>query len=77
MRDREQCVCGETYDGFRTGLDFAEVKRMMWVDSDDPSTWRYRTRRMVLGFWHALKGMMFALHCQQCEHYSKQEENEA
>jgi hypothetical protein len=43
------------YDAFRTGLTFAAVKRMLWVHNPDPSTWRYRRRGTVLGFWHSLK----------------------
>lgn len=44
-----------TYDEFRTGLTFREVRRMLWVNNDDPATWRYKRRRTVLGFWHQLK----------------------
>lgn len=67
----DPCVCGLTYDAFRTGLTFADVKLEMFVTSDDPSTWRYRTRRMVLGCWRATKLQMFASHCAECEHYAR------
>lgn len=30
---------------------------MMFVSTDDPSTWRQKRRRSVLGFWHELKLM--------------------
>jgi len=49
-----------TYDQFRTGLTFREVRRMLWVDNQDPSTWRYKRRRTVLGFWHQLKQQLWA-----------------
>lgn len=50
-----RCVCGAAYDDMRTGMTFTEVKRMMFVHNDDPSTWRYRRRHSVLGYWHMLK----------------------
>jgi hypothetical protein len=49
-----------TYDEFRTGLTFAEVRRMLWVGSDDPRDWRYKRRHTVLGFWHQLKLQLWA-----------------
>lgn len=49
------CSCGTTYASCRTGLTFAEVRRMMRVSSDDPKDWRSKSRRAVLGFWHELK----------------------
>lgn len=48
-----------TYDDFRTGLTFAEVRRMLWVSSPDPSKWRYKRRNTVLGHWRALKLQMW------------------
>jgi hypothetical protein len=50
------------YDRFRTGLTFAAVRRMMWVDSPDRRLWRHKTRRCVLRFWRALKRAMWAVH---------------
>lgn len=47
------------YDKFRTGLSFRDVKRMLWVHTEDPTTWRYRRRRTVLGFWHSLKLQLY------------------
>ncbi len=48
-----------TYETFRTGLTFADVREMMMVGSDDPSKWRYKRRRSVLGFWHQIKQQMW------------------
>jgi hypothetical protein len=33
---------------------------MLWVNNDDRSTWRYKRRRTVLGFWHQLKLQLWA-----------------
>ncbi len=44
-----------TYDEFRTGLTFREVRRMLWVHSDDPRDWKYKRRHTVLGLWHSIK----------------------
>lgn len=49
------CSCGARYADHRTGLNFATVRGMMHVASHDPKDWRYKRRRGVLGFWHALK----------------------
>jgi hypothetical protein len=43
------------YDRFRTGLDFASVQQMLRVESDDPTTWRQKSRGVVLGLWHSIK----------------------
>lgn len=49
-----------TYEQFRTGLTFREVRRMLWVHSDDPRDWKYKRRRTVLGFWRQLKLQLWA-----------------
>jgi hypothetical protein len=49
-----------TYEEFRTGLTFRTVRQLLWSSSDDPTTWRYRRRRTVLGFWHQLKQQLYA-----------------
>lgn len=67
----DDCICGLAYRDFRTGLTFGDVKASMWVDSADASTWRYRTRRCVLGCWHETKLRMFASHKAECEHYAR------
>jgi hypothetical protein len=48
------------YAAFRTGITFADVRRMLWVGSDDPSDWRYKRRHTVLGHWRAIKQQMYA-----------------
>lgn len=49
------CSCGAKYAEHRTGLTFATVRGMMRTFSHDPSDWRHKRRRSVLGFWHELK----------------------
>lgn len=48
-----------TYRAFRTGLTFRDVRAMMWTPEDDPSSWRSKRRRSVLGFWRELKLQMW------------------
>ena len=47
------------YDRFRTGLTYADVKRMLWDESQDRADWRYKRRGTVLGHWHQLKKEMY------------------
>lgn len=47
------------YAKFRTGLSFAQVRAMLWSASDDPATWRQKSRGVVLGLWHQLKREMY------------------
>jgi len=54
------------YDAFRTGFTFGCVRSLMWSWSDDPAQWRYKTRRLVLGFWHQLKQDMWKQHVNEC-----------
>lgn len=57
------CSCGASYAALRTGETFASVRRAMWVADDDPTRWRSKSRRAVLGFWRELKlGLWFYLH---------------
>lgn len=51
------CVCGCTYDMFRLGMTFAEVRRMLWdqEDRNRPGWWRQKRRRSVLGYARELK----------------------
>jgi len=51
------CVCGCTYEEFRLGMTFAEVRRMMWnqEDRNRPGWWRQKRRRGVLGYARELK----------------------
>jgi hypothetical protein len=59
-RKRKPKAFDGTYETFRTGLTFREVRRVLWVNNDDRSTWRYKRRRTVLGFWHQLKLQLWA-----------------
>lgn len=47
------------YRAFRTGLTFAEVRRMLWSPSTDPRDWRYKRRGSVLGLWRQIKQEMW------------------
>jgi len=47
------------YDRFRTGLTYADVKRMMWDESEDRADWKNKRRGSVLGRWHQLKLEMY------------------
>lgn len=51
---------GDSYDKFRTGLSYSDVRSMLWSQNDDPGTWRYKRRHTVLGLWHSLKKDMWA-----------------
>lgn len=62
----ERCDCGCTYDRFSTGLTFGAVRQMMVTGDDDPSTWRNKSRRGVLGFWRELKLQLWASHVAEC-----------
>ncbi len=56
-RTPETCVCGATYEEFRLGMTFAEVRRMLW-DQEDPNRpgwWRQKRRSCVLGYARELK----------------------
>lgn len=52
-----RCTCGECYDALRTGLTFAEVRRLLQdqPDRDGRWAWRQKRRSSVLGYWHELK----------------------
>ena len=56
-RNPQPCVCGCTYEDFRRGMSFAEVRRMLW-DQEDPSRpgwFRQKRRRCVLGQMREMK----------------------
>jgi len=59
--------CGMKYGDFRTGLDFVTVQMMLWSGSDDRSTWRHKSRGVVLGLWMQLKQDMWRHHMRECE----------
>lgn len=58
--------CGLPYDRLRTGLSFGTVRSMMFTSSDEPSLWRQKHRRAVLGFWHELKQHYWREHLALC-----------
>lgn len=58
--------CGLKYEDMRTGLTFADVRRMMWINSDDSADWVYKRRHGVLGFWHQIKLSMWRDHLAIC-----------
>lgn len=60
-------VCGITYEQFRTGLTFADVKADMFVGSEDPCDWVYKRRRCVLRRWKAIKLAMWKYHLDTCK----------
>jgi hypothetical protein len=47
------------YDTFKTGLDFATVQKMLWVESEDSADWKQKSRGCVLFLWHKLKLEMY------------------
>lgn len=63
----DACACGCTYDKFSTGLNFTSVRQMMRQGEDaDPTTWRNKGRRGVLGFWRELKIQLWSVHLAEC-----------
>ena len=54
------CACGATYDEFKTGYTFAEVRRMLWVSSDDPEQWQNKSKAAVFRLWGQLKRDLWA-----------------
>ena len=49
-----------TYQEFRTGFTFADIRQMLWSYSDDPRDWHKGvTRRTVLGKWREIKLRMW------------------
>lgn len=60
-RGKRKPVTGPvSYEDFRTGLTFQDVRAMLWSPSEDRSTWRYKRRHTVLGLWHQLKQQLYA-----------------
>lgn len=43
------------YDKMRTGFTYRDIQSMLWSEDPDNRTWRYKTRGVVLGFWHQIK----------------------
>lgn len=71
LRSRRKCSARKLrpmrYEDFRTGLTFSDVRRMLWVDNPDPSTWRHKSRGVVLGYWRSLKLQMWDTYQRQTE----------
>jgi hypothetical protein len=55
------------YDDFRTGETFATVRQSMRVGTDDPTQWRNKRRRGVLGRWRELKVQLWDWHIHECK----------
>lgn len=61
MRKSERPEPLIAYADFRTGRTYREIYDEMRSHSEDRSTWRYRGRSGVLGYWRQLKLQMYAL----------------
>lgn len=57
-----------TYAQFRTGLTFADARRMLWSNSSDSADWKHKRRGTVLGYMRSLKQQMWAEFCAQFPH---------
>jgi hypothetical protein len=69
--DEECPVCRLRYKDLRTGLTYEEIVKSLWSASDDPSTWKYRRRGTILGYWWMQKQSMWKYHLQQCLEMAK------
>lgn len=58
-----------SYEEFRTGLTFRQVRAMLWVQSNDPKDWKYKRRNTVLGLWRQIKREMYAELCAWADSY--------
>lgn len=58
--------CGLRYQDMKTGLTFADVYMFLWSWDGDPSTWRQKSRGVVLGKWHEIKLEMWSSHIEKC-----------
>lgn len=64
----ETCpICGVTYEAFKTGMSFGDVRMMLWVGDPDYDKWKYKRRHTVLGLWHSIKKSMWDEHVYMCE----------
>ena len=73
-------ICGITYESFKTGMSFGDVRMMLWVGDPDYSRWKYKRRHTVLGLWHSIKLSMWNEHVYLCEEqlrYTLVEEHDA
>ena len=64
-RTPSRCACGCTYEDFKTGMTFADARRMLWdqPDPNRPGWFRQKRRSAVLGIWRELKlGLWSQMH---------------
>lgn len=76
----DQCpTCGMTYGDFRCPLitTYREAFECLMDGSDDPSEWRYKRRRTVLGYWHMCKKQAWEQHKIDCAEAAEFEAREA
>jgi hypothetical protein len=76
-RDTTCPYCGLIYDEMRTGLTYSCIYSMLWSASEDPSTWRYKRRRTILGLWHSIKRDQWYDHLRYCEELEQDRQDEA
>jgi hypothetical protein len=64
----ETCpICGIVYETFKTGMNFGDVRMMLWTGDPNCDQWKYKRRHTVLGLWHQIKKSMWYEHVHQCE----------
>ena len=67
--DGDVCpMCGLKYKDFRCSLKaFSEVKEQMFIPSEqDPTKWKYKRKKGVLGYWHMVKKTEWQHHLDDC-----------
>lgn len=52
-----------TYAQFRTGLCYRDVFAMLWVDNPDRTTWKHKSRGVVLWHWSQINRAMWDEFC--------------
>ena len=69
MLPKRCAVCGLRYRDFRSPDQptFADAKQEMWVESDDSTKWKRRSRGVVLGRMHEHKQEYWKQHLDACE----------
>lgn len=63
--DAVRAMPGISYEDFRTGLDFNDVKAAMWTEGPPP--WRMRRRSDVLGYWRQLKKELYGAYIERLD----------
>lgn len=59
--------CGLEYTDFRSGHDFSDIYKMLWVPSRDTRLWKQKTRTQILGKWRQVKKELWAIHLAECD----------